>query len=205
MIDPSMNVAPMTRNSSPPMTAWNALSQADRDEFVRLRVWYLQSQRVPPGERRTMKFANELFMAIQWVERSTDHVEERALVAGICCVGPIICINTRQLKPLISRCKSSINGLLHELGYISVWTKTKVRLCLIQALPSIWGNPEQLRQWTIRHASQTTTFCFVSRFACGELPVIGEDDLNERPQAKRRLDVESFSVPAAFRVESLLS
>jgi hypothetical protein len=189
-----------------PQRFWSVLSQSDKNEFLRLRTKFDQDKRSIARDRRAVTFANELFTVLEYIDRSPDNMEARAVVAGVCFVGPIICVNTRQLKYLLCRCKSSINGILQELGYVGVRPKSKTRSCVLASMPSLERSAEILRQWSIRHASVDAKFCFLSRFPRPPMPLIMQDDLqHEDPRYAREIDAPAVSVPMIFRVESLLS
>jgi hypothetical protein len=110
-------------------------------------------------------------------------MEARALLAGICFVGPAVCVNTRQLKFLLGRCKSSINGCFRQLGFVAVRTKAKARGFIAATLTSLKDRPEAIRQWTVRCTSGASQFCFLSSFPRENLPVITAADL-ERCEVK---------------------
>jgi hypothetical protein len=117
-------------------------------------------------------------------ERSSDLMEARCVVTGVCFVGPIVCVSTRQLKGLLQRCKSSINGSFQQLGYVTLLTKSKARTCLITALPSLEKEQAMLRQWTVRVASEEANFCFLSAYSRLPLPDITEEDLIDEKLAR---------------------
>jgi hypothetical protein len=85
--------------------------------------------------------------------------EERAIVVGLAVSGDYIVVNTWQLKNLIGRCKSSINGCFRSLGYQAFPTQAKSRQCVLDILPSLRTNPGALRQWTARsiHAASSSS------------------------------------------------
>lgn len=61
-----------------------------------------------------------------------------------------IAINIRQLTLMTSKCKSSINGLLQQMGYIMPVQGTEASSTLITVFPFLKNNFQELRQWTIR-------------------------------------------------------
>jgi hypothetical protein len=208
-----MSALPPPKSTLPPFF-WNLLSESDKSEFMRLCSVFYQNKCSTTRDRRSVTFANELLVALEYIERSSDNREARAVICGICFVGPMICINTRQLKGLLSRCKSSINGILQELGYIGVKSRSKTRSCILAAIPSLERNLSLLRQWSVRHASEDAQFCFLSKFPQPILPAITPEDfqVESRPTVPRQqfpqlpsLDGNSVSIPLMFRVESLLS
>lgn len=162
-----------------PLSYWNSLSQEDRAEFIKLRNQLHQSQKTSVKDRRLVSFSNEMTSIHAFLERSDVGHEQRSVLAGVAFAGPFICVNTRQLKSFLGRCKSSINGSLQQLGYVAVRTKSKARTCVLSILPSLANEPNLLRQWTVRGASNDAHFCLVSRFQPNPLPTITPDDLND--------------------------
>ena len=121
---------------------------------------------------------------LQFLEQSESGREWRCILAGVAFAGPFICVNTRQLKNFLGRCKSSINGSFQQLGYVAVRTKSKAKSCVLSVIPSLANDPNLLRQWTVRCASDDAHFCFVSKFQPHPMPTITPEDLNEerKPQ-----------------------
>lgn len=170
--------------SSLPATYWNHLSQSDKAEFLKLRNQLHQSQKTSVKDRRLVSFSNEMTTILQFLEQSESGREWRCILAGVAFAGPFICVNTRQLKNFLGRCKSSINGSFQQLGYVAVRTKSKAKSCVLSVIPSLANDPNLLRQWTVRCASDDAHFCFVSKFQPYPMPTITPEDLNEerKPQ-----------------------
>ena len=160
-----------------PSVFWNSLSQEDRNEYLRLRQSFHSGQKISSKDRRIVTFRKELNIVLQYLERSSQNMEARCILTGVCFVGPLICVNTRQLKSFLSRCKSSINGSFQQLGYVALKTKAKARNCCVAVLPALQNHQTVLRQWTVRVAGEEAPFCFVSSFPYVGLPEITEDDL----------------------------
>lgn len=74
----------------------------------------------------------------------------RGLVCGICWIPEGIAINTHQLRFLICKCKSSINGSLQKMGYTSNLGRTEAALAMANAFPILKDNSAELRKWTVR-------------------------------------------------------
>lgn len=172
-----------------PPSYWSVLSQEDRAEFMRLRSNFLQGQKISSKDRRIVTFRKELITVLKFIERSDVHQEERSVLVGVCFAGPFICVNTRQLKNFLGRCKSSINGSFQQMGYVALRTKAKARSCVVAVMPSLQNEQNILRQWTVRCASNDAHFCFLSSFSHVQLPTITEDDLydEKRPTAAQPL------------------
>jgi hypothetical protein len=78
----------------------------------------------------------------------------RCLVCGIYWFeSGELAINTRQLRILLAKSKSSINGALAKMKYITLPTKDRERDRLIAALPALRGDWLEVRQWTVRRTT----------------------------------------------------
>jgi hypothetical protein len=169
----------MSVDFSVPSSFWSLLSQDDRSEYIRIRNNFHASEKISSKDRRSVTFRRELTIVIEFLERSTENLEARCIVAGICFADGIICVNTRQLKVLLRRCKSAINGAFQQLGYAAVRTRLKARKCVVGILHSLEEDQTIRKQWTIRVVTPHARFCFVSSFSAKGLPEITEDDLVE--------------------------
>jgi len=172
-----------------PPVYWNALSQEDKKEYLSLKNSFLHGSKISSKDRRIVTFSNELQVVRNFLERSNENQEARCILTGVCFAGPIVCVNTRQLKTFLSRCKSSINGSFQQLGYVALRTKSKARNCIISVLPSLQSQQNILRQWTVRVASEDAMFCFVTSFSNVQLPEILDEDLfpeKKSPEADSR-------------------
>ena len=99
----------------------------------------------------TSETLEEMLSAIRvFAERGDENDWRRYLVCGICWLDNAIAINTRQLRLLLSKCKSSINGSLQKMGYITSTANMESRKILIPKIPLLKDNFNELRQWTIR-------------------------------------------------------
>ena len=136
------------------------LSADDREEFERLKQTFARKQSSVKEDRHVASFSHEIQAIINFVERRADQREARAINAGFMFNGIFICINTRILKNFISRCKSSINSSLQQLGYTSLKTKAKAQECLFAAIPCLANDPDIARQWTVRFSISRRCFPF---------------------------------------------
>ena len=168
-----------TTEASLPQPYWSNLSQADKVEYHRLRNNFHQNQKMSCKDRRLVSFSNELITILHYIEHSEIGRENRTVMVGVCFAGPFIGVNTRQLKNFLGRCKSSINGSLQQLGYVALKTKSKARTCILSILPSLINDQNNLRQWTIRWASDDAQLCFLTSIKSLQLPVVTQEDLND--------------------------
>jgi hypothetical protein len=128
--------------------------------------------------------------------RHDDGDSLRCLVCGIYWFDTDeLAINTRQLRLLLAKSKSSINGALAKMKYITRPTKERERDRLIAALPELRGDWLEVRQWTIRMPTSTQvegpvwvepqfvepeereTNWEISEFDFGEEPIMRDSEL----------------------------
>jgi hypothetical protein len=182
-----------------PLSYWNQVSQDDQTEFMQLRAHLRRGQQPMSKDVRIASLRRELLLVLSYLERSPDNMEARAILAGICFVGPAVCVNTGQLKSLIGRCKSSINGCFKQLGFVAVRTKAKARGFIAAALTSLKDRPEMIRQWTVRCTSSASQFCFLSSFPRENLPVITASDLEPSEASIGKFFVTKALAPLTTR------
>ncbi|OHT02367.1 hypothetical protein TRFO_30561 [Tritrichomonas foetus] len=136
---------------SPPLTFWEQLSVEDKNEYHHLRESFHQQHIAHTKTRsNSSTFQSDLRSILNFIERRAEQQEARSIVCGVSLGNNFVCVNTRQLKYLIGKCKSSINNGFQQLGYISA--KNKVKQCLISVLPNLVHDSTLLRQWTVRCA-----------------------------------------------------
>jgi hypothetical protein len=145
-------------------------------------------------ENRVIQFTRDMDLVLRFIDRTEENMEARAIISGICFVGPDIMINTRQAKNLLNRCKSSVNGMLMELGFVATKPRAKGRPAILTALPSIERSPGLVRQWSVRSATDRALFCFLSRFPHTAASLDPMDP-----------DSDPYAVPIVFKIESLLA
>lgn len=136
----------------PPAVYWDMLNADDKNTFQQLRSSFL-GENVPSKNRHQASFQKDLMRILEYIDRRPEQQDIRSIVCGIFFGGSFVCVNTRQLKYLVGRCKSSINNGLQTLGYIS--SKTRVRQVIVSVLPALLHNGPVLRQWTLRQAEPT--------------------------------------------------
>ena len=170
--------------------AWEALSDTDKENFDRLRLMFQEQTKPITRDRKSQLFQKEIQSVLEYIESSPDARENRSIVTGLGFTGPFICVNTRQFKNLMGKCKSSINGCFQEIGYIAVKTKPKARAVILSVLPSLQGDPGAQRQWTVRYHPGNPIFSSV--FETQGCPTMTEADLYED---KRVLSPPTCEVP----------
>jgi hypothetical protein len=95
----------------------------------------------------TVQFNGILAMIKSFVVRGNASDVNRALVCGIHWLTGAIAFNIHQLQLLTSKCKSSINGSLSQIGNGPVPPPTSI---LTVTFPWMKENYSELRRWTVR-------------------------------------------------------
>lgn len=90
-------------------------------------------------------------------DNEEDERWKRYLVCGICWFKDYIAINTKQLRLLISKSKSTINGALAKMGYQTVSLKGEQASLLLEKIPYLFGHYKEFRKWSIRKIKSNDT------------------------------------------------
>lgn len=129
---------------------YNLLSDADKELYNKMRIT-LSSPACKHRRHHSKELNREIINSIKnFVVRNDPEDWKRALVTGIAWLPNAIAINTRQLRLLLSKCKSSINALFQDLGYYTIPTTNDYSSSIISCFPLLKDNFSELRKWTIR-------------------------------------------------------
>ena len=124
--------------------------EIDKEEFLKLHKKFSQKQNSVKDDRHVSSFPQEIQLIMNFIDKTQEGREIRAINSGFFYNGTFICVNTRQLRNFISRCKSSINSSLQQLGFTSLKNKAKAHECLLSCLPILKNDQETAKQWTVR-------------------------------------------------------
>lgn len=134
---------------------FDELDSEDKQEYIEMRNIIQQSGRNHRGKR--LEAFSELIETLKnYAIKNNNDDWKRCLVVGVCWLDNAIAINTRQLRLLTNKCKSSINGSLQRIGYMPVSNQARLNEMLQQKIPVLKGNFTELRQWTVRQYVATT-------------------------------------------------
>jgi hypothetical protein len=132
---------------------WDLLNDNDKAVYVRLSAALSAPSSRDRRGRRVDDF-KDVFDAIETFVNSDETDKwKRCLVCGVCPLSNGIAVNVVQLKRLMFKCKSSINGSLKMLGYDVVLAKAVSCQELFRCLPQLRDNSDELKQWTVRMSS----------------------------------------------------
>ena len=136
---------------------WDRLTDDDKHAYLFLKKTLASPTCKNRRNRSTETFQDIINGLKAFVVRNDQNDRNRMLVCGICWLpNQAIAINTRQLRLILSKCKSSINGSFQQLGYGTVPTGTDSAAVLIKIFPELENNYPELRQWTVRQLLSAT-------------------------------------------------
>lgn len=149
----------MTEKAEEPLQLpgfYDLLSDSDKEGYNQLRT-ALSSKNCRNRRNKRLETFSEMLNAIHtYAIRNDDSDWKRCLVCGVLWLSNGIAINTRQMRLLIDKCKSSINGSLHRMGYSAVTCRGDTSNQIVELIPMLKNNFPELRQWTVRQMSTWT-------------------------------------------------
>lgn len=138
------------KSSSQLPNHWDLLNHEDQEQYTSLQKTLSSPACKNRRNRSKQTFSNILSTIKNFVIRNDEDDISRSLVCGIGWIPNGIAINTRQLRLLIAKCKSSINGSFHALGFSAVPTSAETASVLSKLFPCLNNNFSELRQWSVR-------------------------------------------------------
>ena len=132
---------------------WELLSEDDKLQYTTLQKSFGSGalKKMRNGRAETFEEVLEEIKHFCIKEEDGDNDWKRFLVCGICWMDQAIAINTRQLKLLVCKCKSSINGSLQKMGYTTNMAHSESWKILFPKIPLLKDHYSELRKWTIRY------------------------------------------------------
>jgi hypothetical protein len=130
---------------------WELLTEADQTTYRQLKHDFTMGNVKRVRNNRLETFEGVLDAIRHFAERGDNNDWRRFLVCGVCWMENAIAINTRQLRLLVAKCKSSINGSLQKMGYTTNMSHSESWKILFPHIPLLKDHFAELRQWTIRY------------------------------------------------------
>jgi hypothetical protein len=121
-------------------------------------------------------FIKHLEMIHRFVQRGDNHDALRGCICGIEFGVRSFLINTRQLRKLMFRSKSCLNGCFQRIGYSVARCQSDVTAVFADILPPTKQTVFSPRQWCVRKADENATVTFAPNAdldfarACRPLP-----------------------------------
>lgn len=139
--------------SGPIPNHWFLLSDDDRSGYLELRSrFYDEISKSRRGERIEV-FVDRLNLVREYIDREETDKWKRCIVCGITFLENALAINIQQLRMLLGKCKSSINGSLQQLGYTAKPSTREIDLELQQIVPIFGDDHAEFKKWTIRYGN----------------------------------------------------
>jgi hypothetical protein len=145
----------MFRSPDPLPSHWEVLSAEDQHDYIALRTQFQDMVGKTRRGESAGVFGDRLRLIRAFIERNESSKWKRSLVCGIAFMDSAIGINIRQLRILLCRCKSSINGSFQQIGYTAKPAGQALDEELRNLIPPLRSDHIELKKWTIR---------------CGQLP-----------------------------------
>ena len=172
------------------------LSKEDKQKYYDLRkdLWNLENKF--KRNKRLESLQKALDKIHDFCVQNDDNDWKRSIVCGVIWFDQGIAINTRQLKILINKCKSSINGALLKMGYTSSTTKGEGFDSLLRKIPYLRGNFVEQRMWTVRKKSIATP-----------MPERGADifDYNEFQTPQPHIDIQKSQLTTQQEINKMFN
>ncbi|EAY01712.1 hypothetical protein TVAG_317010 [Trichomonas vaginalis G3] len=126
------------------------LSETDLEGYLQLRDrFHTEVANAKRGEKVEM-FNKRLKIIKEYVVKHDENDWKRSFATGVIFLENSIAINIKQLILLMGKCKSSINGSLHQLGYIARPASKETDEQIILSIPIFNRDRRELKKWTIR-------------------------------------------------------
>jgi hypothetical protein len=133
---------------------WEYLSEED------MRLYLVLQQKLAEPKYQYQRYrARNAFSAILREIREYcqgDTAAARCLVCGFFCSDDYIATETLQLRTLLGKSKSGINGLLAGINFTPSRNAPYEYCQLAQAIPQLQGFRQEIRKWTIRYGDMAT-------------------------------------------------
>ena len=136
-------------NSNEP-SYYQLLDLSDQIKYKELKESFSTPEHKYNRGKRVETFQQSLEEIRRFCNRGDGNDWKRFLVCGMCWNQDFLAINTRQLRILLDKCKSSINGALSKMGFCTLPIKGECCTELIVAIPFLRGNYVEQRQWSVR-------------------------------------------------------
>lgn len=133
---------------------WSLLSDADKQGYLCLRLALHQASHKAQRNKRILHFKDSLKTIKCFCVRHNEFDNLRSFICGVVWFSDFIAINTHQLKQLLGKCKSSINGSLQKIGYVPDVNRGDAVAQMQSVFPYLKDNLAEMRKWTFRSTKE---------------------------------------------------
>jgi hypothetical protein len=130
---------------------WHLLSSDDSQAYLKLCDHFQSTTGKSAKGERLDAFSYRLGKIREFIERNDQSKWQRSLVCGVFFLREGMALNIRQLRLLLGKCKSSINGSLQQMGYTAKPQLHSSAGSFLRTIPD--GLELDLKNWTIRMKS----------------------------------------------------
>jgi hypothetical protein len=177
---------------------FHLLSVPNCQEYLVLRAHFHDScGKSRKGERLDV-FNDRLATIRRFVERQDDDDWKRALVCGVFFLPDGLALNIQQLRMLIGKCKSSINGSLQQLGYRAVPPGPDAEEQFLARIPQQCRVLTDLKKWTLRRTASSKKAVFLV-----PVPMVTRWPVNVETEAVAAGHRRQFPCPVKCRYKYL--
>lgn len=135
--------------------SFNLLKDEDKVEYISMKNRFREEINLSRHGERLDVFISRLKKVRNYVNKDSvpSNRWKRMVVCGIMFLDNFdaLAINIQQLKILLGKCKSSINGSLQQLGYIAKPSTHEINQEIAQQVPLFKDDYLELKKWTIRY------------------------------------------------------
>lgn len=161
-ISPAPSLLPQTLTYEASLTdsdllprSFNLLRDEDKVEYISMKNRFRDEINMSRHGERLDVFISRLKSVRNFVNKDLvpSNRWKRMVVCGIMFLDnyDALAINIQQLKILLGKCKSSINGSLQQLGYIAKPSTHEINQEIAQQVPLFKDDYLELKKWTIRY------------------------------------------------------
>ena len=131
------------------------LDEADKVKYKKLQAYFI-AHSMSAKNCGNSAFQDSLIKIHAFCVRNDEDDWKRSVVCGICWFRNSILLSVQQLQKLLGKSKSSINGSLHKLGYMSCGPRVTTS-DVVSEIPFFNTCIEELRRWTWRRMYDVIT------------------------------------------------
>lgn len=130
---------------------WCLLTEEDQHEYLILRSQFHEAIAKSRRGERIDVFVQRLKTIRSFISKDPATLWKRAIVCGVMFLNSALAINIQQLRILMGKCKSSINGSLQQLGYVSKPSTHEIDQEMTRMIPLLKDDHSEMKKWTIRY------------------------------------------------------
>ena len=131
---------------------WWLLNEQDCYGYQNLRLKIISlNHNLSRDQKNSFDVFQQILGMIQnFVMRGDNFDTRRGLVCGIYWLKDSLLINNHQFQCLVMKCKSSINGSLQKITYISCASRMDSSSMVVKVFPILLEYKNEIRKWTMR-------------------------------------------------------